>query len=70
MNFSIEVFEVSFHFTTFPVGWVVGWVAVLSEHKTCTMGVIITFSTFYLYHITTFKVWLNSSMLYKKGGKI
>ena len=30
---SIEVFEVLFHFTTFPVGWSGGWVAVLSENK-------------------------------------
>ena len=30
---------------------------------------ILTFSTFYLYHITTFKVEMNSNMLYKKGDK-
>ena len=30
----------------------------------------VTFSTFYLYHITTFKVGLNSTILYKKGGQI
>ena len=29
----------------------------------------LTFSIFYLYHITTFKVGLNSTILYKKGAK-
>ena len=30
---SMEVSEVFFHFTTFPVGWVGGWVLVLSGNK-------------------------------------